>query len=163
MLEGITWGYFAVIIAGALLLYFIVLLATGQLKIKPPARSGPAESTPKRFWQVEQRPPAGVQQVPEMNGMAVAEEGDADEERAASDRTFAALESLAVALQDICTEAGVNASKANLSAQLREQIAAYPALNQPAFKGAITNLIVKAAQVDCNIEFTMAEAEALWS
>lgn len=162
MLEGITWGDFAVIALASLILYFIVLIATGQLKLKVTTqkRSG-SEIPTKKIWRVEEHPAPPVSEVPQLSGMDI-QEAETEHTENSIDKNFAALESLAVELQDICAEAGTSIPKDVLSDRLRQQIAAYPTLNTVAFKGAISNLIVKAAAVDCNISFTTEEAEALW-
>lgn len=162
MLEGITWGNFAVVMLAALILYFIVLIVTGQLKIKPSAKKiSDTDAPTKKFWKVKEVPASLAGQVPALEGMDIQE---VESERTDNniDKTFAALESLAVELQEICADAGPSTTKEALADQLRQQIAAYPTLNTIAFKGAITNLILKAAAVDCNITFTTAEADALW-
>ncbi|PWV47122.1 hypothetical protein [Chitinophaga sp. S165] len=162
MLEGITWGNFAVFMVAALVLYFIVLIVTGQLKFRYKVEKGDGTAVPvKKFWKVEEQPAVVTGQLPALQGMDIHE---LDSERSTSniDKDFAALESLAVELQEICADAGPTTTKEVLSDQMRQQIAAYPTLNTIAFKGAISNLIVKAAAVDCNITFTIAEAEALW-
>jgi hypothetical protein len=157
MLEGISWTHFgAVVGAGAGLWYAYVLLkgrAGGQAK----QIAGPAAATKppaaKRTW--------GVVSENTAPAPAPASDQQAGEESLDS-RHFQALEELADDLQQIIETHGPTGGKDALLEKLRQEIARYPELGKAAFRSAITNLVIRAAQTECNITLSRQEAEQLW-
>jgi hypothetical protein len=158
--ENISWGQFAGAAAATACAYYLYLLITGKIKLSSPVAtthggnvSPVTQKEKKRFWQVKEEP-ADQQMEPE--------EISSGQHSAQEDNTFQMLEILATDVQEYISEAAETLPKEELLSVLSAMVKSYPQLNQPAFRAAISNIIIKAAKVDCLIDITTAETEALW-
>jgi len=76
---------------------------------------------------------------------------------------FEELEKLTEKIRhSILEEAGKDASKAELIAQFRHQLANYDGLRQPAFRVALTNFLIQKSESICGITFTSEELNEQW-
>lgn len=148
MLEHISWPEFAVFITGGCVAYYGTLLISGKFKLKNSNERVLQTTTAAAEPHSE---PLGYKDV-------------ANEVENSSDADFETLELLAEHLQIIITQNSVDhKDKDALFELLRKEIIQYPELNKPAFRGAITNLIIKTAQQELGLEVSKQEATDLWS
>lgn len=180
MLEGITWIHFIAYLGGALVLYYLVLMvmygkaggAKGQR-----ARGAPPISSPpvKKVWHLEEVPLAEApppqatgapevkqdqeqvdEQTPEMDEPEEALETDQEE------KLMQRLELLTDQVQETISGAGRHTDKGALLSRLGKIISRYPDLHHPAFRRAITGLIIQQAKLECDLEIIRDETDALW-
>lgn len=179
MLHGITWLQFISYLGGALVLYYLVLFVMhakeGVLKGRQPPGQPPTNMAgKKRIWHVEEReiPPVHSPDAepesdpPEENDDIPDEESTAQNsdliETDQEEQLFDNLESLAAVVQQVITDAGLHTDKATLFHRLQKQITHYPDLQHPAFRIAITKLIVRQAKLECDLDISSDEVTALW-
>ncbi|MBX2924746.1 MAG: hypothetical protein KF746_21265 [Chitinophagaceae bacterium] len=147
MLEQITWKDFAVFAIGGSAAYYGILILTGKLKLGKKIMSQPGLAMREQT----------ADNIEDSNS-------DMTEEERASEKEFESLELLADELQVIITQsASENVDKEQLLQSLRREISRYKAIDKPAFRGAITNLIIKTAQQELGLEVSKQEAMELWS
>ncbi|MFX1705041.1 hypothetical protein PV783_13855 [Chitinophaga sp. CC14] len=165
--ENITWGQFAGAVSLSAAAYYLYLVVSGKIRLfNPTASSGAKEGSPvsqgkKRIWQPQDVPAEQVA-AGSYAGNPAGQEPSQDMEQEEEDNSFQLLETLAIEVQEIISGQGEMGTKEELLEALSVQIVTYPTLNQPAFRAAISNIIIKAAKSDCLIDITRAEAEALF-
>lgn len=162
MLEQISWKEFLIAIGGGCTAYYGILAVAGKIRFTRhqtnTTSSLQAFTGRKEMGPNQTHSPAAT---PEPDSEPLKEAKEETEQ--VDDPEFSALEFLADEVQIIITQFGTApAAKEELLAQLRKEIARYPTLNQPAFRRAINNLIVKVAKEECQFIITEEEARECW-
>lgn len=160
MLEHISWKEFLIAVGSGCAAYYGILAVAGKIRIAGQRTAGtqvlPGRPEQERITHPG-APPSGTTPEPEGLSEETEDTGNAD------DREFSALELLADELQVIITQYSVAPSgKEALIGQLRQEIARYPTLNQPAFQRAINNLIINATRQECELTITEEEVRECW-
>ncbi|MET6999414.1 hypothetical protein [Chitinophaga defluvii] len=161
MLDAGAWKGFLIVAGIGCGVYYGYLLFTGRFghQRRQAGIAGTRDSRTKRTWSVaesqemEDEPPDHGDN--ESND--VPDTPDAEEVNQLN-----ALEQLADDLQTIISE-HQSGDKEGLMYRLQQEISRYPVLNKPAFRAAISNLIIRAAKEDCSLVVSQTEADALWS
>lgn len=161
MLEQISWKEFLIAIGGGCAAYYGVLAVAGKMRF---ARSSVKTTTVAAYRGSKTSSTSGTDLTATARDPDNEPLGETKEETGqADDPEFTALELLADQVQVIITQSGITPTgKEELLAQLRKEIARYPSLNQPAFRRAINNLIVKVAKEECQLTITQEEARECW-
>lgn len=161
MLEHISWKDFFIALGCACAVYYAIMAIAGKVRFnRPKVEYDPSPPfVPGRKTEF----PGSATLSPERRPATEPEEdapSDLDEQE---DAEFTELEVLADALQIIITQfASTDGSKEQLLEQLSSEIARYPALRQPAFQRAVSNLIIKASLEECGFTITKDEADNCW-
>lgn len=147
MLEQISWNDFALFLIGGTAAYYGILVFTGKLKIRNRRPIKQESPTPDQNADNPEYP-----------------DSEKSKQEKESEMEFETLELLADELQVIITQsASEGTTKEQLLESLQKEISRYQALNKPAFRGAITNLIIKTAQQELGLEVSKQEAMELWA
>lgn len=161
MLDAEAWKGFVIVAGIGCGVYYGYLLFTGKFgqSRRQAGVANARDGRTKRTWNVtESTEPE--EDLPESPDEIPNDEVDAPDTEEVNQLN--ALEGLADDLQTIINEHG-SQDKDGLMYRLQQEISRYPVLNKPAFRAAISNLIIRTARIDCNIIISQSEADALWS
>ncbi|TXJ24863.1 MAG: hypothetical protein E6Q24_15050 [Chitinophagaceae bacterium] len=160
MLDAEAWKGFAIVAGIGCGVYYGYLLFTGKFgQSRQAGIANTRDSRTKRTWNVTETADMD-DDLPGSPDDTTNEEADVPDTEEVNQLN--ALETLADDLQTIINEHG-SQDKDGLMYRLQQEIAGYPALNKPAFRAAISNLIIRSAKVDSNFTITQDEADSLWT
>lgn len=162
MLEQVSWKEFLIAIGSGCAAYYGVLAIAGKIRF---TRSHTKTITPDATFPGNKLMATSSTSLPTIGQEQVSGplQQIAEDPRQADDPEFNALELLADELQVIITQFdATSTNKEKLLAQLRQEIARYPTLNQLAFQRAVSNLIIKVTKEECQLTITDEEARECW-
>lgn len=148
MLEKITWLTFFLFLLGAAAIYYLVVgYVFYRDEFKKRFRSEKEEEQEQLYEEEEEK--------------------TAQEEPVESEEYEGAFDELQLVVNDIrygiLEKAGRGASKAELMDQLKQRLASYEGLQEPAFRIALTDFITDQAAAVCGVSFSEEELEEEWS
>lgn len=173
MFSEISWSEYlrgatillAVYYTAILLLYYqqeINGLLSGKFKREPPVTPENLAPTSSSLPQAHSATKMGLGAEGQ-----VAESGSAErfpEVNPVKDSpSFDGLEQVLQGIRDgVLEKAGKNADKSELLSALKERLASYDGLRQPAFRIAISRYLEKYAKEICGVGFSVEELEVVW-
>lgn len=80
----------------------------------------------------------------------------------AEDNGIEDLEKVVREVNGILEKAGKEAGKSELLEQLKDRLASFAGLRQPAYRVALTNYIIRYANTYCGVAFSEEELEEVW-
>ncbi|HWV72857.1 MAG TPA: hypothetical protein VN040_14110 [Pseudosphingobacterium sp.] len=147
MLEKITWVTFFLFLLGSAAIYYLVI---GYVFYR--------EDFKKRF-QSKNNDEQG-QLYEEEPGAIEKEEEEPEEYESAFNELQLVVNEIRYGILE---KAGSGASKEGLMDQLKQRLASYEGLREPAFRTALTNFIADQAESICGVSFSEDELEEEWS
>ncbi|UOE51344.1 hypothetical protein MTO98_09660 [Mucilaginibacter sp. SMC90] len=144
MLKGITWGQYLIAAVAIMLLWYAIIAVLYYRKEIKAIFKGKLKLPVKK-----EKPEALTEEREE----AYTDPGEAFDE----------LESIAEDIKiSILEKAGKVAGKEELLGKLKERLANYGGLRQPAFRMAMNNFIIQHSEDICGVAFSEHELDEAW-
>jgi len=145
MLKGITWGQFLIAVVAVILFWYAVIAVVYYRK------------EIKAIFKGKLKLPVKTEKTAE------ADPHESEEPYTDPGEAFDELESIAEDIKiSILEKAGKEASKEELLGKLKERLANYGGLRQPAFRMAMNNFIIQHCEDICGVAISEQELNEAW-